>query len=122
MGKEIFLGTDLNNRIKPSIQDRKYWEENGYMHLMVETKYSITLSKTEIKIDKKERLASIQHDIWSHWMKYQFSKCEEKDGSLIIPKELVERWKYQMNTKYSNLTEKEKDSDREQVSKFIHLI
>lgn len=88
----------------------------------------------------KEKLADKQHDIWSHWMRYQFSQCEEqeeiifneeqgfytktgkKTGNLIIPKEKAERWKRQMETRYFNLTEKEKQSDREQVDKFIHLI
>ena len=82
---------------------------------------------------KIEKLANVQHEIWAHWMKYMFSQCEEekeedmfgKDyptGGLIIPKEKVERWKRQIETSYSKLTEKEKESDRNQVRKFIHLI
>lgn len=78
-----------------------------------------------------EILASIQHDIRASWMKYMFSKCSEelikdylpdngyKTGNLIIPQLLVERWTRQINTKYDDLTEKEKKSDREQVFKFI---
>ena len=73
--------------------------------------------------DLKEHLAAVQHEIWSHWMKYQFSKCGKFGlGSLIIPKELVEQWTRQMNTPYEKLTEKEKASDREQVDKFWGLI
>lgn len=70
-----------------------------------------------------EQLADKQHEIWSHCMQYQFSQCtQDENGNLVIPKEKVERWKRQMNTPYYELTEKEKQSYRDQVNKFIHLI
>lgn len=70
-----------------------------------------------------EALASVQHDIWSHWMKYMFTQYEAKeDGSLVIPKDKVNRWKRQTDTAYDALSDKEKESDREQVRKFSHLI
>jgi len=72
---------------------------------------------------KKETLASIQHEIWSHWMHYLFSCCETSNsGNLWIPKDKVNHWKRQMNTKYDKLTEKEKDSDREQADKVIKAL
>lgn len=68
-----------------------------------------------------QELASIQHDIWSHWMEYFFSKCTEqeifdngkhfKTGNLVINKDLVKRWKRQMKTPYNELSETEKQSD-----------
>ena len=70
-----------------------------------------------------DKLASVQHDIWTHWMKYQFSVCgETQEGDLVIPKEKVDRWKRQMDTPYSNLSDKEKKSDIDQVNKFLHLL
>ena len=70
--------------------------------------------------NKREALADIQHAIWSHWMKYQFSVCNQnEDGSLTIPADKVERWTRQLNTSYSELTEKEKESDRDQAEKII---
>ena len=70
-----------------------------------------------------EALADIQHEIWAHWTKYQFSVCtRNEDGSITIPADKVERWERQAQTPYSELTEKEKESDREQVRKFSHLI
>jgi len=60
-----------------------------------------------------DKLADVQHGIWSHWMEYLFSVCQEYgDGNMVIPKEKVERWKRQMKTSYSELSEPEKDSDR----------
>ena len=78
-----------------------------------------------------EKLADKQHEIWSHWMKYMFTRCDfalpnilsaMEEGSCIISREKVERWVKQMNTPYAELTEKEKESDREQARKFTHLI
>lgn len=67
-----------------------------------------------------EKLSSIQHAIWSHWMKYQFSIATlQKGGHVVIRKSLVDRWKKQMNTEYKDLNEKEKQSDRDIVLKFM---
>lgn len=70
-----------------------------------------------------ELVADIQHEIWSHWMRYQFSQCT-KDGSgqMIIPAALVERWQRQMETSYEQLSEQEKDSDREQAQKILNSL
>jgi len=63
-----------------------------------------------------EQLANLEHDSWSHWMKYLFSISKEnEDGSVTIPKDKVSRWKKQMKTKYEDLSEKEKESDRKEA-------
>jgi len=66
-----------------------------------------------------EQLAAIQHDIWSHWQKYFHSKLER--GCYLDP-----NYKYnlekQIRTPYTELSEREKASDREQVDKFWPLI
>ena len=70
----------------------------------------------------EEMIAQVQHnDIWSHWMRYLFSKClMNDDGDMIIPYNLVKRWKRQVDTGYVDLTEHEKDSDREQARKVMN--
>ncbi len=88
--------------------------------------------KAKLKKELIEKLAPIQHEIWAHWMEYLFSKCSEqeifdngrhfKTGNLVINKELVERWKRQIETPYSELSETEKQSDINQVLKFIDLV
>ena len=56
-----------------------------------------------------ELLADFEHDRWSRWQKYLFSKCiVNVDGSLTIPKKLVDRWARQMDTDYDNLSEQKK--------------
>ena len=72
------------------------------------------------KGDVIEILAQYEHDRWSRWQRYLFSKCKvNKDGSLTIPKEFVERWARQMNTEYNNLLESEKASDRIEAKRII---
>ena len=70
--------------------------------------------------DNVEKLAAVEHDGWARWQKYLFSKCKKgEDGSMIIPKEYVERWQRQVATKYEDLSDEEKESDRKEVRKFL---
>lgn len=79
--------------------------------------------------DLREALADISHEIWAHWTKYQFSilagdhgDCGLEPSALIIPADKVARWTRQMNTPYSELTEKEKESDRHQADKILAVL
>jgi len=71
----------------------------------------------------RERLAAVQHAIWAHWMKYLFSvgAVRGKDKAHIIYPQNVARWKRQMKTPYSELSEKEKESDRDQADKVLAI-
>lgn len=70
-----------------------------------------------------EELASIEHERWSHWQRFLHSQCEQQvDGALTIPPNLVSRWTQQMNMPYAELPETEKDSDREQVRRYLPTI
>lgn len=72
----------------------------------------------------REQIADLCHEQWSGWMDYLFSKCVPLVGSggdLIIPSEFVERWKRQSETRYSKLSEQERDSDRKEADKFLGL-
>ena len=70
-----------------------------------------------------EELASIEHERWAHWQRYVHQQgIAQTDGSLIIPAEIVRRWETQIATSYVDLSEAEKQSDREQVSRYLPLI
>lgn len=70
-----------------------------------------------------ERLAAIEHERWADWQRWMHAQCFIKeDGSLVIPAELVERWERQIDTPYADLTEREKQSDRDQVNRYWSLI
>lgn len=70
-----------------------------------------------------EELAAIEHARWAHWQGYMHSKATRRtDGSLVIPADLAARWEKQIATPYANLTETEKQSDRDQVQKYLPVI
>lgn len=70
-----------------------------------------------------EELAAIEHERWSHWQRYLHSRCSAApDGSLTIPAELAQEWTRQLQTPYAGLSEAEKDSDREQVARYLPVV
>jgi hypothetical protein len=71
-----------------------------------------------------EKLASIEHERWAHWQRYLHSQCTPvgNDGALLIPSDLVHRWEAEMRTPYSELTEEQKESDRQQVRRYLPVI
>jgi hypothetical protein len=79
-----------------------------------------------------EQLADKEHASWARWMKYLFDVCEaysivDPDGfdrykGVLIPPELVERWQLQIDTPYADLSEKEKQSDRDEVAHILPII
>lgn len=80
----------------------------------------------------REQLAEYAHDAaWSGWMEYLFGKCRPDyyvddiatpNGDLVIPKELVERWRRQMATKYADLPREEQQSDLAKADKMLAII
>jgi hypothetical protein len=50
-----------------------------------------------------EKLAALEHEQWVHWTKYMLENMTDEN---------VERWNRQIETPYSYLSEKEKESDR----------
>ena len=69
-----------------------------------------------------EKLAAIEHERWADWQKYMHSKCHRNGGALVIPTVLVEQWERQISTPYAELSEEEKESDRDQVRRYWDLI
>jgi hypothetical protein len=56
-------------------------------------------------------------------MQYLFSKSEAHgDGSVTIPASLALRWFRQASTPYTELSEQEKQSDREEVAHILPII
>lgn len=70
-----------------------------------------------------EKLAAYAHKAWSGWMQYLFEKSiENEDGTITIPKEFAERWKRQANTEYTDLSEGERESDRDEARTMIKIM
>jgi hypothetical protein len=71
----------------------------------------------------REKLAEIQHAIWAHWMTHLLSvSTRNEDGTYTIPADKVEQWKRQMHTPYSELSEYEKESDRDQADTVLAVL
>ena len=68
-------------------------------------------------------LANIEHQRWSTWQRYVHQHGQlQPDGSLLLPAELVAHWEKQIATPYAQLGEQEKESDREQVRRYLPTI
>ncbi|MCW2370321.1 hypothetical protein [Sphingobium sp. B11D3D] len=82
------------------------------------------LSQIEAILDALiDDLAAIEHERWAHWQRYMHSKgVRQADGSLVLPADLVERWERQSETTYVDLSPEEKESDREQVARYLPTI
>jgi hypothetical protein len=103
-------------------------------------KISGALKQTKIHNDNSdqqqelvEQLAAKEHSSWARWQDYFFSKCHmyvagehlnysHAKAYFSLPRDLVERWKRQINTPYAELLEAEKQSDRDEVSHILPLI
>lgn len=72
----------------------------------------------------REKLAALCHEQWSGWMKHLFSKCLsgwDNPKELVVPAWAVERWSRQLTASYDELSEAEKDSDREEADRILFL-
>ena len=68
-----------------------------------------------------EKLAEIEHERWADWQSWCHKVLRENCPSPELEKVLA-RWDQQITTPYKDLTENEKDSDREQVMRYWDLI
>lgn len=69
----------------------------------------------------RETLAELAHNQWVGWMEYLFFKSKQVDGCVIVPAWANERWRRQVATRYADLSEEEKDSDRSEADKFLSV-
>mgnify|MGYP006875536509 FL=1 len=79
-----------------------------------------------------EIMADVEHDRWAKWHRYFISKCSVKQHEvggmddrfvyLALPKDLSERWTRQCDTKYSDLSDEEKESDRREVQNTLNAL
>ena len=70
----------------------------------------------------RDHLASYAHEAWSGWMRYLFSKCIDHADGLLIPGELVVRWKRQSETRYNQLPESEQSSDLKEADAMLDIV
>lgn len=68
-----------------------------------------------------EKLAEIEHERWADWQKWCHQVLRENCPSPEL-EAVLERWDRQIATPYSELSEAEKQSDRDQVARYLPLL
>ena len=75
------------------------------------------------KSELMEKLAAIEHERWADWMSYLIScGARYENPGFVLPASLVDAWQRQIDTPYADLSEAEKQSDRDQVARYWDLI
>lgn len=70
-----------------------------------------------------DELASIEHERWAHWQKYVHDLAQRNsDGSVTIPSDFVTKWERKITANFTDLTDSEKESDRDQVRRYLPTI
>lgn len=72
----------------------------------------------------RERLAEYAHEAWSNWMRWMFETGGrvEEDDVWVMHRALYDRWQRQMRTKYADLPESEKKSDRIEADRMLAIM
>ena len=69
-----------------------------------------------------EPLAAAQHQIWATWLAYQFDLCQPgENDSLIIPADLIAKWKTRSETPYDALPAEIKEGYRNIAKQVFHV-
>lgn len=74
------------------------------------------------KEELREKLAAIEHERWADWQKWMHKVLRDAHDPSPEYGDIMERWDRQIETPYSELSDKEKASDMEQVDRYWHLI
>jgi hypothetical protein len=69
--------------------------------------------KVEVGMSLREELAALEHDQWAHWTRWQIDNASP---------EMNERWERQITTPYAELSQREKDADREWADKVLAIV
>lgn len=80
------------------------------------------MTKQDSNIDSEiEQLAEIEHQRWADWQAWCHKILRENCPSPEL-EAVLERWDKQIATPYKDLTEQEKQSDRDQVDRYLPLL
>ena len=70
-----------------------------------------------------EQLATIEHQRWANWQKYVHSKLVPYTyGNKVMECSDFEHWQKEIDTPYDELTEAQKQSDRDEVMRYWPVV
>ncbi|MBT9317830.1 hypothetical protein [Leptothoe spongobia] len=64
-------------------------------------------------MDLREQLAALEHEQWAHWTRYMLDN---------LTSENITRWRQQIETPYTELSDEEKESDLHWADKVLNLL
>lgn len=71
----------------------------------------------------REALADYAHRAWSGGMRHLFGRCQEgENGTLVIPKFFVDRYRSLYTTKYADLKKSEKETSRYEADLMLKIM
>lgn len=91
------------------------------------TPYTMVTTPTQTEgweVKVLERFSEMEHIRWAKWQNYMHSFLTWNNAlqAWVLPHEKKVRWQSQIETTYAFLSDKEKDSDREQVKPYLDFI
>lgn len=96
---------------------RKFIEGKSQFKQQIHGMIRVALEK------EMEALADIEHQRWASWQKYLHEKLKVcLDGNYYLHKDWRNRWFKQIITPYKDLSEREKESDRKEVRRYMKHI
>ena len=96
--------------------------------LNAELEESLSQDALENRVQLRERLAELEHEQWAHWAKHMLGILKPLFGGMPTEPEFqrariaLERWERQIEAPYYDLTEEERDSDREWADRVIAVL
>lgn len=108
--------TVLTNNTDTMFYEMFFTAAKQYAEHMVEQERERIVKEFENKI---EVFANTEHIRWVKWQNYLHSFLKWNGTAWELPNEKKQRWQRQIETPYDYLTEKEKESDREQVRPYL---
>ncbi len=120
-GLHVVPGRDVRGRLARLVVHKRRGHDPQVGGDKEKGKMKEILEKVKEKI--YEPLAAIEHERWADWQKYLHSKGTTNEyGDLVLSKEDVAHWQYQIDTSYRFLSEREKIEDRKQVDRYYPLL
>jgi hypothetical protein len=75
--------------------------------------FALIKASSEQSSELRERLADLEHDQWAHWTEYLLANLDEAH---------IAGWQRQIRTPYAELSEEEKNEDREWADKILAIL
>jgi hypothetical protein len=129
IAKATYSACQLVGTSKKTKQYQRIINLEAYVTRLEERLLILETKINKIQINKmadnqiRENLAEYAHNAWAYWMQYMFSKMKfNPSRGLIMPAWAVDRWSRQTATEYKNLSEKEKESNRQEADKMIAIL